>query len=194
MTNFYFDVETCPQDKEKYLATTDDEERKKLLNPIDSRIVAIGIKQKGKEPVILLDFEDEKKMLEEFWEKLAHFKKEHAYGKIVGFNVKNFDLPFVVTRSFINNVKIVPFVLKDVVELREQLSAFKYGNVRGKLKEFAVLMGIEVIEGLEGDKVAELCWSEDKKTLGKYLRKDLEITEKVHERIVELNIDKIAKW
>jgi len=41
MTFFCVDVETCPIDLEAALKMGE-EERKKLLNPIDSRIVAIG--------------------------------------------------------------------------------------------------------------------------------------------------------
>ncbi|MFA4907859.1 MAG: ribonuclease H-like domain-containing protein [archaeon] len=189
---FYFDIETCPINKEKYLSK-EAEERKKLLNPIDSRIIAIGIKQSGKDALILCD-EDEKNMLDAFWVELAAFRKGDPSNKIVGFNVKNFDLPFVVTRSFINEVEIVPFLLKDIVDLRENISAFTFGHTRGKLKEFASFMGIKIVDDIDGEKVAEQYWAGNIKKILEYLEKDLEITEKMNERMVALRINEIQRW
>lgn len=192
MAHFYFDIETCPVNREDY-SSRDEDGRKKLLNPIDSRIVAIGLKVSGREAIILQDG-DEKKMLDGFWSQLAGFKKGSAANKLVGFNVKDFDLPFLVTRSFILGSTIVPFLLKDVLDLRESISAFTYRHTRGKLKEFAELIGIEIIEGFEGKDVAETYWAGDNEKIAQYLRKDLEITEAMAERMVKLRITEIQKW
>ena len=189
---FCVDVETCPVDLEGALKM-DEEERKKLLNPIDSKIVAIGVKEEGKEAVVLLD-DSEAVMLREYWEKLAAFKKSFPYGKIVGFNLKNFDLPVLVTRSFIHNVKVVPFLLKEIVDLRESLSVFKYGHVRGKLKEYASFIGIKTMDGMDGSKVAEACKKGEYKKIGEYLKKDLEITEEIYKRAKSLRITEIQRW
>ena len=192
MAYFYFDIETCPINKEGYLSK-DETERKKFMNPIDSKIIAIGIKQNGQEEVIIQS-DNEKKMLEEFWAELSTFRKGDYSNKIVGFNVKDFDLPFIVTRSFINNVTIVPFLLKDIVDVRENLSAFRYGKVRGKLKEFASFIGIEIMEDIDGEKVATEYWAGNIEKIKKYLKKDLEITESIHQRIVNLRISEIQRW
>ena len=192
MPYLYFDVETCPLDKEGYLAKTE-EERKKLINPLDSRIVAIGVKT-GDEKAKIIRLGSEEKMLAEFWNEVLKFRETYRNGKLVGFNVKDFDLPVLVTRSFINNVKIVPFSIKEVVDLREKLSAFKFGNVRGKLKEFGELIGVELYEGADGSKVAELCFAEEWKKIEEYLAKDIEITEAIHKRAVALRISEIERW
>ena len=187
------DIETVPLDKGGYLAKPE-ADRKKLLNPIDSRIIAIGVKVSGGKAEIFHSG-SEKEMLSSFWAEVEGFVKKGPLGnKIVGFNIKSFDLPFLVTRSFINDVAIVPFVVKDVVDLRDQLSAFKYGHTRGKLKEYAELMGIPLVEGIDGERVAEEYYAGNIKKILKYLEKDIEITEAVHERIVKLKIDKIARW
>ncbi len=193
MKYFCFDIETCPLDREDYLKR-DEAERKKLLNPIDSSIVAIGVKETGKSAVIIQG-KSEKEMLEKFWSEFAAFRKQNALsGKLVGFNVKDFDLPILVTRSFINEVKIVPFTIKEVIDLRESISAFTYKHTRGKMKEFAQLIGIETIEGFDGENVAKAHWNGEHKKIATYLEKDLEIIEKMNERIVRLGIDKIQKW
>lgn len=184
------DTETCPVKLEGYL-DLGETERKKLLNPIDSRLVAIGLRFNSKD--LIIQSKDEKKMLEEFWKELEKIKKETKQAKIVGFNIKDFDLPFLVTRSFIHNVKITPFVLKDVIDLREKVSAFRYGATRGKLKEFGEFLGIELHE-MDGSQVAEECIKGNFEKLKEYLNKDLEITEKMLKRIIETNIIEIERW
>ncbi len=192
MGYFYFDVETCPLERENYLSK-DETERKKLLNPIDSRIVAIGVRH-GNTGTAIMRSEDEAEMLVGFWKLVTEAKKQDRSLRLVGFNVKDFDLPFVVTRSFIKNVKIEPFLLKEVIDLREKLSAFKFGNVRGKLKEFGELIGIEIFEDVDGSKVAELCWNNEWEKIEQYLRKDMEITEAIHSRTIKLRINEIERW
>ncbi|VVB99725.1 putative 3'-5' exonuclease related to the exonuclease domain of PolB [uncultured archaeon] len=189
MAYIVVDVETVPLDREEHLKRAEDE-RKKLLNPIDSKIIAIGVKTQNAEPVVFMG-EDEANLLSSFWQELA--KHKSASAKIIGFNIKEFDLPFLVTRSFLNNVEIVPFVIKEIVDIREKLSAYKFGNVRGKLKEFAALLEIETL-GMEGSKVAEEYWKGNTKKIRDYLAKDLEITETIYQRIVRLKIDKIERW
>lgn len=192
MDFFYVDVETVPNDKAAYLSLSE-EARKKLLNPIDSHIIAIGIKKNGSEAVILSG-EDEKGILGQFWSILSDRKKENVPFRLVGFNIKDFDLPFLVTRSFLNEVPIQPFVLKDVVDVRELLSAFKYGHTRGKLKEYAALLGMPILEDMDGSRVAEHYFSGQMGKIEEYLRKDLEITETMHQRMVKLRITEIVRW
>ncbi len=184
------DVETCPVDKEKYLSLEEDG-RKKFLNPIDSRIVAIGLKHSEK-TVILMDA-DEKQMLEEFWAELTKFQKGNPSKKIVGFNIKDFDLPFLVTRSFIHNVKITPFLLKEVIDLREKLNAYKFGHLRGTLKEYGRFMGFEEAE-MQGSQVCDVYWAGEHEKLKKYLKNDLLITEKICQKLIETRIMEIERW
>lgn len=191
MDYFYVDVETVPLDKGRYSELSEDE-RKKLLNPIDSRIVAIGVKKNTLVEHILMG-EDEKALLKEFWSLLERKNGSPVY-KVVGFNIKDFDLPFLVTRSFLNGVPIVPFILKDVIDIREYLSVFKFGHIRGKLKEYAALLGIPTLEDIDGSQVAERYWNGEAEKIQVYLRKDLEITQKMHQRMVELRISEIGRW
>lgn len=191
MPYFYVDTETCPIDREEYLSRTE-AERKKLLNPIDSKIIAIGAKC-GEEKTLILQSSDERQILLSFWKEILSFKKS-SLDKIVGFNIKDFDLPFIVTRSFIHGVPIVPFTLKDIVDLRELLSAFKYGPTRGKLKEFAQLIGMQIIDDMDGEKVPAAHWAGETQKIKEYLEKDLEITHAIHKRTIELRINEIQRW
>ena len=149
---FIVDVETCPMDMQKHDALTE-EDRKQMINPIDSRAVAIGIRRNGSD--IIFSGQDEKKLLEDFW---AEWRKARETGAfIVGFNLLSFDIPFLVTRSFIHKVPIAPFNLKSVIDLRDRISAYRAGHTRGTLKEFAELLGMETVG--DGAQVAALCRS-----------------------------------
>ncbi len=184
------DVETAPLDRKEYESREPDAERKKLLNPIDSKIIAIGLKKKGEAAAVFMG-SDEAQLLTDFWKEIS--KSKSLSTKIVGFNIKDFDLPFLVTRSFVNNVEIVPFIVKEVLDLREKLSAYKFGNVRGKLKEFADFLSIDKMD-MDGSDVAGEYWAGNTKKIGDYLKKDLEITEAIYQRIVRLKIDRIERW
>jgi len=192
MNAMYVDIETCPIQLDGY-EDKEDEEKQKLINPIDSRVVAIGVKRADAEPIILMNY-SEKQMLEEFWKIFGEFKKASSGNTIVGFNIKSFDIPFLVTRSFINKVKIYPFYIKEIIDLREYLTGFRFGKSRGTLKEFGEAIGVELIEDTDGSKIAFLCKSEDFEKIKEYLLKDLELTEKVHKMMITLDIDKIRQW
>ena len=180
---------TVPLDRKEYESREADE-KKKLLNPIDSKIVGIGIKRQGMDPQVIMA-NDEAEILTIFWKEIAKHKTTGFM--IAGFNVKEFDLPFLVTRSFIANVEIVPFVLKEIVDIREKLSAYKFGNVRGKLREFAQLLNIETT-GFDVEQIPDEYWNGDMKKIEQQVRKDLEITETLYQRIIRLRINKIERW
>lgn len=184
---FIIDVETCPMDMQRHDALPE-EERKQLINPIDSKAVAIGIRRNGVD--VIFSGPDEKKLLEDFWSEWRKAREGGAF--IVGFNLLSFDIPFLVTRSFIHQVKIVPFILKSVIDLRDRISAYRYGNTRGTLKEFAALLGLETMG--DGAQVAALCRTGDIDGLVKYLKNDLLITDEIFKRARDLSILGIEKW
>lgn len=190
ITHLVLDIETCPLSFEGYFGKSE-EEKKKLLNPIDSRIVAIGLSFDSSSTV--LDDADERELLVSFWSRLKAFRVAHPLGRLVGFNIKEFDLPFLVTRSFLQDVEIVPFKLNEVIDLREKLAAYKFGHTRGKLKEYGEALGIEILE-MDGSWIAEACFKGEVERIREYLKKDLEITSRVLERLVRTRIIEIERW
>ena len=194
MNYLYLDIETVPVNKEKH-QSYDEEERKKLINPIDSKIIAIGLKSTIDNKIIILQKDNEKEMLEEFWKIFSDFRNNNGLtNRVVGFNIKSFDISFIVTRSYINSVAIVPFVLKEIIDIRDQVTCFKRGPTRGTLKEFGEAIGVILVEDMDGSKVAETYWSGNIELIKTYLAKDIELTEKVHQKIMELGLDKIREW
>lgn len=189
-TYFIVDIETCPIDLENY-EKLDEAERLKLLNPIDSKIIAIGVKYKGQNKIFM--GEDESKILTDFWNEWRAIQKESNSVDIVGFNINNFDLPFLTTRSFIHNVEISPFLIKHIIELRDKINAYRYGKTKGKLKDFARLMELSV-KGMDGSDIANL-WIEKKyEVIKEYLMNDLEITDEIFKRARSTKIIHINRW
>ncbi|MEK6955490.1 MAG: hypothetical protein AABW52_02430 [Nanoarchaeota archaeon] len=187
---FVIDIETCPLVLEDY-ELLDDESRLKLINPIDSKIIAIGLRYGDANFIFMGD--DEKKLLEDFWEEWRSIKGENNMLKVVGFNLSSFDIPFITTRSFIHNVQIFSFTIKSLVDLRDKITAYRYGPTRGKLKDFAVLMGLP-IKDFDGKDIARLCIEKKHDLIKEYLINDLEITEALYKRAKETNIINIEKW
>ncbi|MBI2668061.1 ribonuclease H-like domain-containing protein [Candidatus Woesearchaeota archaeon] len=187
---FIIDIETCPLNIEEYLSL-EEEERTKLLNPIDSKIIALGIRYKNQN-IIFMD-EDENKILKEFWSEWKRIKDEDKNNIVVGFNLNNFDLSFITSRSFINNVQIAPFNIKLTMDLREKINAYRYGKTRGRLVDYGRLLGLEISD-VDGSRIAELCKEKNWEKLRGYLAGDLEITEQLLKRVKETNIINITRW
>jgi hypothetical protein len=190
MQYFVVDVETIPIDYTAYQLATE-EERKKYFNPIDSKIIAIGLRYND-DNMIFLDH-DEKKIIDAFWEQwdeIKGFDTPSFY--VVGFNILEFDLTLLVGRSFFNNIPIEPFTYREIIDLRQNLAALKY-NPRGTLKEYASLIGLELSQ-FDGSMISELVASNRLDEVEKYLKKDLEITDAVFKRAEKLNILKISRW
>jgi uncharacterized protein YprB with RNaseH-like and TPR domain len=192
MNYLYLDIETCPVTLDGYFEK-EEEERQKLINPVDSKVIAIGLKEKDKESVILIG-EDEKDLLEKFWAYFKDFKTRFPVFRLVGFNIKSFDISFLVTRSFINRVKIQHFSLKEILDLRDYITCFRYGKSRGTLKEFGEAVGVSLVDDIDGSMIANLCFKKDYLSIKKYLLKDMELTEEVHKVTMELDIDKIRQY
>lgn len=193
MENYFIvDIETCPINMENY-DRLNEEEKIKLMNPIDSKIVAIGVRYKNNNNILIDD--DEKKILKLFWAEWKNINQENKNSLLIGFNVLNFDIPFIVSRSFINNVEIVPFSLRSILDLKNKINAYRYGKSRGKLSDYGKFLGLEV-SSFDGSKVASL-WNENKlQELKNYLCNDLEITEQLFFRAKETKIIQIdgRKW
>ena len=187
---FVVDIETCPLRLEGY-SVLSDEDKRKLMNPVDSRIVAIGVRNAGSSRIFME--QDEKRMLESFWGEWRSIAKSSPGAYIVGFNISRFDLPFITARSFIHGVVISPFVLKSVVDVREKINAYKYGHYRGRLKEYAAMIGLSFPD-MDGSRVADLCINGEWQKLKEYLESDLFITDKLYQRLRETNILYIQKW
>lgn len=184
------DIETVPIEVNTNYFSLPDSEKLKKLNPIDSKILAIGIKTDTMEEIILT--ESETKTLNRFW-RVHEALSNEGYHYLTGFNIKNFDIPMLTARSFINNVEIFPFIVKNLIDIREYLDAFKYGKTRGKLKEYGLYLGFESME-VDGSDIAKLYYNDKNDIIEKYLRNDLRITKAIFKRLCSTKIIDIKRW
>ncbi len=130
---------------------------------------------------------DEKTMLENFWEGAKN------YDTFITFNGRGFDVPFIVARSAVHNVKISKDLMSNRylngqrgpahIDLLDQLSF--YGAVRrSSLHLWCRALGIESPkqEGVNGDDVGRLFTEKKFIDIAKYNTRDLIATQKLYEK------------
>jgi len=164
---------------------------KAALDPLTGRVVAIGLltfDATGERPpdfnnggrFSLIAQDDEAQMLRQFWDLTCG--EMGRINPLIGFNIFNFDLPFLIRRSWKHRVP-VPFGLRRgrywndrFVDLRE---CWQLGDrqARGSLDSIARHLGVGAKNG-EGKAFAEL-WQTDRQQAEAYLRNDVELTAKV---------------
>ena len=150
------------------------------LDPLTGRVVAIGLLHQDTGKFSVLADDDEKVLLWAFWEVC---RAEMArINQMVGFNTWQFDLPFLIRRSWRHRVE-VPFGIRrgrywgdEMVDLRE---SWQLGDrqARGSLDSIAKHLGLGGKNG-DGKAFAEL-WHADRTQAVAYLRNDVELTAKI---------------
>jgi hypothetical protein len=157
------------------------------LSPITGRVLAIGLKRAGGSRVVVVDCSNEAEALANFWEQYQRCRKSGE--TMIGFNIFGFDLPFLIRRSWINNVD-VPRTLLDkgrywdsvFVDLMQVWSCGAYGKFE-KLDTVARALGCgQKTEGVSGKDFAGL-WESDRQRAIGYLENDVNMTEQVAMRL-----------
>ena len=166
------------------------------LDPLTGRIIAIGVllfdprgalgpDWSAPRKTVILGAEDEAAMLREFWGMVA--SDDHGrLNPIVGFNICNFDLPFLFRRSWKHGIT-PPAGLRrgrywgdSVVDLRD---VWQLGDrqARGSLDAIARHLGVGAKTG-NGAEFADL-WKRDQDAAIGYLKNDLKLTAAVAGRL-----------
>ncbi len=192
-------------DSDKYEKAFVDVKNGLGFSPLTGKIVAIGVydieKERGavyfQSPNLKIEEFEEKgikykpmseaSMLERFW-KLAEF-----YEEFISFNGRSFDVPFLMIRSAINNIKpsknlvgkrYLGTHIKEArhVDLLDQLTF--YGTVRkkGNLHLWSRAFGIKSpkSEGVTGDDIGKLFMEEKYLDIAKYNAGDLYATKELY--------------
>jgi hypothetical protein len=128
----------------------------------------------------IIGHDDEARTLREFW--AAMRGDMGRLNPLVGFNIFNFDLPFLIRRSWKHRVPVPSGIRRgrywsdQLVDLRD---AWQLGDrqARGSLDAVAKHLGVGAKNG-EGKAFAEL-WQSDRQKAEAYLRNDIELTAKV---------------
>lgn len=148
------------------------------VTPEMCKIVAFGWAWGGgiTNSMVVGDSVTEADLVNHFWTLAISAKR------VCGFNVLNFDLPVMFTRSIILDISPTrSFDLKpwgnDVIDLMAK--RWPKGPSTG-LKKLAKMLGIPVPAGdVDGSQTEEL-WRKDSVKLGEYVRSDVAITQALH--------------
>jgi hypothetical protein len=150
------------------------------LDPLTGRVVAIGLLPLAGGRFEVIGHDDEAQILREFWS--ACRGEMGRIHQMVGFNIYQFDLPFLFRRSWKHRVE-VPFGFRrgrywadEMVDLRDY---WQLGDrqARGSLDTIAMHLGLGSKNG-DGKAFAEL-WRADRDRAIAYLRNDVELTARV---------------
>jgi hypothetical protein len=154
------------------------------LDPLTGRVLAIGLDCGPDEEPELLFGPNEPKLLEAFWSRIrGEYARLHT---LVGFNITQFDLPFLIRRSWKHHVP-VPFGLRRgrywgdcVVDLRDW---WQLGDrqARGSLDSIAKHLGVGSKTGSGADFAGLLL--NNPQAAAAYLVRDLELTRAVAVRL-----------
>lgn len=167
-----------------------DIQRGAALSALTGQILAIGYRTIEKkiihgigEPWTDGSIMTERDVLEKFW----HFYKQlrSASRQMIGFNIKDFDIPYIVQRSIILGVQIPSSLFAQgkyldslFVDLRTTWLGGQY-NGKGSLDAICKACGIGAkTEGVDGGMFSEL-WNgkpEERTKAKEYLLNDLEMT------------------
>jgi len=151
------------------------------LDAFKDRITAIGIKTDAEE--LIITYNDEKRMLKEFWQYL----NKTQYFRLVGFNSIGFDVPFLYLRSFKHNIEIYNVDGRSI-DLRLVLSHGK-SYASGTLEKYSKLIGYKTkYNGFSGKHIP-LLWKHGKiKELKEYLLQDVRMTHAILKRCEGCNL------
>ena len=162
-----FDIETGPSGKGEG----------SLLDPLESRVVAIGYYEVCRDVYLIAYDLDEAAMLRQFW---GAFLSLHGAGaKLLGFNTQGFDLPFLIRRSWHHGVDVPRVVLSNgkywpdtVVDL---MIAWRCGGYKDfiSLDNLAKFLGVGAKNG-DGE-LFYLKWNQDRDAAIAYLANDVRL-------------------
>jgi len=113
---------------------------------------------------------DEKEVLEEFMTMMQKIFTANPNVQIVGHNIKRFDLPFILKRSIVNDVKIPSKLHLQKLKpwescLVDTTEIWKFGSYSGgaSLGLVCDLLNIETPKvDMKGDQVTGIYWNEDR--------------------------------
>jgi hypothetical protein len=169
---------------------------KAALSPVTGRILAIGYRATETAPhKAAIDHGDEAEIVAKFWEKYKKCRETKPnQRKMVGCNILDFDLPFLIRRSWILGVDVPSTVIRDdryfdpvFVDIRAKWLCGQYRNgCESSLDLIGRAFGIGgKPDGMSGKDFARM-WlgtPEERSQAEAYLLQDLKVTALAAERM-----------
>ena len=155
------------------------------LDAISGQVLCIGYRIEHDQPAVLCsDADGEAAMLRQWWAALNDFQRQP---KLVGFNIKAFDLPFLIRRSWRHRLT-PPYWLRQgrywndlIVDLRE---VWQLGDSRahGSLAAISRHLGLGEKAG-NGADFSNL-WQTDREAAINYCLRDVQLTQQVADILI----------
>lgn len=197
------DIETLPVEEpfeSKLFWETQEEFRKTACDANLGRILCIGYCEQNESGAIvehgcfgyreeIKDFEpNEQMILAEFWQFLLGFDTNRDL--IIGYNIMDFDLPFIVQRSIIKNVRpTVDFYFgkyrsAPIFDTMRVWDCWKWGNSTS-LKKLAYALGLECpkTEDIDGSKIYDAFLEGRCEDIYRYCMRDVKTTRNAWRRM-----------
>jgi predicted PolB exonuclease-like 3'-5' exonuclease len=159
--------------------------RNAALDAISGQVLCIGYRIEHDQPAVLCsDADGEAAMLRQWWAALNDFQRQP---KLVGFNIKAFDLPFLIRRSWRHRLT-PPYWLRQgrywndlIVDLRE---VWQLGDSRahGSLSAISRHLGLGEKAG-NGADFSNL-WQTDREAAINYCLRDVQLTQQVADILI----------
>lgn len=199
----FLDAETIPPERddplvlEKFLNCPEEEFRGLALNPEYGRLLCLGliIEQDGDithRGVLGRDRKtrqfhlDEERTLRAFWKLLSDFNQQRDL--LIGFNLLDFDLHFLCTRSVIQSVKpsidvcFARFRNRPVFDVMWEFCHWRH---RISLDDLAKILRLKSSkqDGINGGQVYDLFLAGRHEEISEYCMKDVELTRTIYQRL-----------
>jgi len=155
------------------------------LDAISGQVLCIGYRIEHDQPAVLCaDADGEAAMLRQWWAALNDFQRQP---RIIGFNIKAFDLPFLIRRSWRHRLT-PPYWLRQgrywndlIVDLRE---VWQLGDSRahGSLAAISRHLGLGEKAG-NGADFSNL-WQTDREAAINYCLRDVQLTQQVADILI----------
>lgn len=155
---------------------------KAALSPFSGRILAIGWREMESHfyKNISDDDVDESYIIKEFWQMI---KSDMPI--LIGHNIRNFDIPFIVRRGWKYGISPAPGYLdkftKNIIDTMEVFAAGEWGN-KSSLNDISKFFGLGEKTGA-GDDFAKWWRGGERERAIEYLNKDLILTQQVAQRM-----------
>lgn len=147
------------------------------------RILCIAFAQNDKPVEVLNGEQNEKSMLEQFWE-IAE-----GADLFIGHNIMDFDLKFIYQRSIIHkvaptrNLNFARYRSEPIFDTMREWSKWSGGSIG--LESLALALGIPTPkEGIDGSQVAEFYKDGKIQEILQYCKRDVETTRAVYKRMI----------
>ncbi len=164
------------------------------LDPFTDRIVAIGVKR-GRDVRIFTD-EEESKILRDFYDYILDEKDPLRTQVLVGYNIQNFDIPFITARTLKWGYLVEAGLLRRIYRADLMTIVTRYLNTKNRnlsLRAVAEFFDIEINDDISGADVPRLWEERNFGPIIQHCLSDLSVTGQIFERLrylVEHNIER----